>query len=175
MQAAKIHDNISALRWLLGNWKCVNGIINYPTLECPIKFNETLIFSTTGEPLLNFTSIRWNPKNRQPTDLEGGFLKINKDRKSVSLLTSHNMGIATIEEGVLKHNSLFVATRWIGASCFGKDKIIGLTRSFHLNKKGQLIYKIQKATPEIRTLTDSVFAVFDKDIDETATIEYNYR
>lgn len=161
MNIGKMHEKLKSLSWIIGDWKSITAVVNYPTMKNPINYNEHLSFTSLGQPLLNYRSLTWNADNGAPMHLESGFLRIDEDETSVSFLIAQSFGVATVEEGAVKDNSIFTKSSAIGHMNFVRQKVILLERCYRLNDKGQLEYTLMMET--IRTpLTHHVGVVYEK-------------
>lgn len=168
MKPSTFHTATKPILWLLGKWKTTSGIMTYPTLECPLKYHETLCFKCWGQPMLNYSSFAWDPKTLKPIYSETGFLKISNDLNlTVSLISCQNFGVATIEEGKIKGLAIEIATK--GLHCIGKAKgvdhvVNAVARSYVLSNDGTLEYRMKMAVQGI-PLTQHLHAIYEKTAD----------
>lgn len=161
MNIGKIHEKLKPLCWIIGEWKSVTAVANYPTMKCPINFKEKLSFTSVGQPLLNYRSVTWNAENGSPMQFESGFLVIDDDESSIALITAQNVGVATVEEGVVNNNTIITNSSCIGHMKFVIQKIVTIQRCYKLKENGQLDYCIMLETPQT-PLTRYVAASYEK-------------
>lgn len=161
MNISKLHDNVKPLSWLLGEWRSISAVADYPTMKNPVHYNEDLSFTSLGRPFLNYKSLTWHAENGTPMHLESGFLHVNEDATSLSFIIAQSLGIATVEEGSVKDNAITLKTSSIGHMKFVKQKVVALERCYKLNEKGQLEYTVLMET--IRTpLTQHLAVLYEK-------------
>jgi hypothetical protein len=91
-----MHDALKPISWLLGTWVSVSAKGHFPTIK-EFKYNEELSFESVGQPLLNFQAK--THINERPMHHERGFLRILPNTNQIACITSHNFGLAVIEEG----------------------------------------------------------------------------
>lgn len=161
MNIGKIHEKLRPLCWIIGEWRAITGVANYPTMKCPINYEEELSFTFLGQPFLNYKSLTWNVKDGSPMQIESGFLHIDEDETSAALITAQNFGIATVEEGLVKNNTLITNSSCIGHMKFVEQKIVTIQRCYKLNEKGQLEYCAMLETPQT-PLTQYATACYEK-------------
>ncbi|CAH1174157.1 unnamed protein product [Phaedon cochleariae] len=162
MQPGKLNDIVKPLCWLMGTWKSISARVSYPTMKCPVDYCENLVFESVGQPLLNYHSLTWNPKDKSPMHLESGFLRIDQDGCSVSFLIAQNFGIATVEEGCVEGSSISTESKSIGSTNFIKGQVVAIHRNYCLNEQGQLVFKMKLQTPKV-PLTDHLHVVYEKE------------
>ncbi|XP_072380589.1 peroxynitrite isomerase THAP4-like [Diabrotica undecimpunctata] len=160
-KTTKIADVVKPLSWLVGTWKSVNACCMFPTMKEPVKYNELLTFSSIGDPFLIYNSLTWDEKNTKYMHVEGGHLRIMEDGCSVTLLTSQNFGICSVEDGKLENNSIQVDASVISHSKFCPKKVCGIRRCFCLNKEGKLEYKMCLQTEDV-PLTEHLVVCYEK-------------
>ncbi|XP_018578632.1 uncharacterized protein LOC108916813 [Anoplophora glabripennis] len=142
-------------------WRSLKAVVNYPTMKCPINFEEKLSFTSFGQPLLNYRSITWNAETGSPMQLESGFLHIDKDGTSIALIAAQNFGVAVVEEGLVVGNTIITNSSCIGHMKFVKQKIVTIQRCYKLNENGQLDYCVMLETPQT-PLTQHIAACYEK-------------
>ncbi|XP_060536006.1 peroxynitrite isomerase THAP4-like [Cylas formicarius] len=157
----KTHEILKNLRWLVGKWKSVSAVANYPTMKSPVEYTETLEFRSEGQPLLNYFSVTRNPKNGSVMHLECGYLRIDDDEKTVAFLTAQNFGLSTLEEGYVEDKTMIVGTACIGIMKFAKQTVLGLHRCYRLNENGRLEYCAMMETPQTPPVVH-ITAVYEK-------------
>ncbi|XP_018573555.1 THAP domain-containing protein 4-like [Anoplophora glabripennis] len=161
MNIGKIHEKLKSLSWMVGEWKSITAVVNYPTMKSPVNYNENLSFTSLGQPFLNYRSLTWNTENGAPMHLESGFLRIDEDEVSVSFLIAQSFGVATVEEGTAKDNAIITNTSAIGHMKFVRQKVVRLQRYYKLNEGGQLEYTVLMETPRT-PLTQHVAVLYEK-------------
>lgn len=161
MKIGKIHEKLKSLSWIVGEWKSLTAVVNYPTMKSHINYNENLSFKSLGQPFLNYRSLTWNAETGAPMHLESGFLRIDEDDTSVALLIAQSFGVVTVEEGVVKGNSIITNTSSIGHMKFVREKVLSLQRCYKLNEKGQLEYIAMMETLHT-AVTHHVHVLYEK-------------
>ncbi|KAJ8924183.1 hypothetical protein NQ315_006974 [Exocentrus adspersus] len=162
MNVTKIHEKLKPLSWIIGEWRSVTAIVNYPTMKHPVSYTEKLSFvSHQGRPFLNYQSLTWNDLDNSPMHSESGFLHIDDDATSVALILAQAFGVVTIEEGEVKDNTINTTSSHVGHMRLVKHKVVSITRSYRLNEKGQLEYWSMLGTPRT-PLTEHIFALYEK-------------
>ncbi|KAJ8934481.1 hypothetical protein NQ314_013356 [Rhamnusium bicolor] len=161
MQIGPVHEMVKPLCWIIGTWKSISAVINYPNMKSPLNYCEHLSFVSLGQPLLNYTSLTWNAGDRSPMHLESGFLHIDQDGCSVAFLVAQKFGAATVEEGLVRNKFLILSTSCIGHMKFVKKEVVSLLRHYSLNDKGQLQYHTMMQTIDA-PLTDHMNALYEK-------------
>lgn len=161
MKIFKVHEKLKPLCWIIGEWRSVTAVANYPTMKCPIRYEGKLCFTSLGQPLLNYVSLTWNAKDGYPMEMESGFLHIDEDGTSIALITAQNFGIAMVEEGLVKDNTIITNSSCIGHTKFVEQKIVSTQRCYKLNEKGQLEYCAMLETPQM-PLTQYIAACYKK-------------
>ncbi|XP_056648877.1 uncharacterized protein LOC130900451 [Diorhabda carinulata] len=162
MAAMNPEQLLKPLHWITGTWKSINATVNYPTMKSPINYKELLSFTNFGFLLLGYSSLTWNPETKALMHVEGGHLRIAEDGCTVSLLTSQNLGICTVEDGTVKDKYMELTASIISRSKFNKKKVCGITRCYTLNDKGQLEYKMMLQTDKV-PLTDHLKVLYEKE------------
>lgn len=212
MEGRSITKCFEALNIFIGKWTSICAEVNYPTMQKPVKFNEILEFKHMGQPLLNYTSVTSHPQNKSVMHLEHGFLRVDEDRCTLAFLTgklyfytfikntlfydnirwvfgfffasAQNFGIATLEEGYVKDNTIALSTACIGIMKFAKQTVLSVHRCYRwltaflrfwvnnkiiiilnssLNEKGELEYTMMLETPQT-PLTKHVEVTYKKEI-----------
>lgn len=151
---------VKPLKWITGRWNAVKAVVSYPTM-CPLNYGETLCFQWVGQPLLCYSSKTFHLKDKSPIHLEAGFLRIDP-QKNVTLITAQNFGITTVENGKVGQDFMFFKSKEIGNTKFIKAEVCSITRCYKINEKGQLVFSLKMATPDV-SLTDHLYAVYDRD------------
>nr|XP_023023332.1 THAP domain-containing protein 4-like [Leptinotarsa decemlineata] len=156
-----MHEMVKPLQWLMGTWKSISAKVMYPTMKT-VDFEEKLCFLSAGQPLLNYSSTTWNPKDKAPMHLEYGYLRIDEEGCLVALLTAMNFGISTVEEGTLQEKSLTTNSKSIAHTKFAKMPVVALQRCYCLNDKCQLSY-ILKMQTERTPLSTHLECLYEKE------------
>nr|XP_023023333.1 THAP domain-containing protein 4-like [Leptinotarsa decemlineata] len=154
-----MHEILKPLKWLIGTWRPIMARVVYPTMKCPVDFDEKLCFLSAGQPVLNYTSTCWHPKVKHLMHLEGGYVRIDEHGCLVTFLTAQNLGISTVEQGVLKDKSLETVNKTISTTTLSNMQILAIERVYILNDKGQLSYtlRIQTAHTPLATHVDCLY------------------
>lgn len=161
MNIGKLHVDLEPLSWLIGEWKSITAVAEYPTMRNPVHYNEDLSFISLGRPFLNYKSLTWHAEKGTPMHLESGFLHVSEDAAWLSFLIAQSYGVATVEEGVVKDKTITLKSSNIGHMKFVRKKVVSLERCYKLNEKGQLEYTAMMET--VRTpLTRHITVVYEK-------------
>ncbi|ERL92339.1 peroxynitrite isomerase THAP4 [Dendroctonus ponderosae] len=167
MTTKGLHAVLRNLHWLVGKWTSISAEVSYPTMQKVIKFDEVLEFKFMGQPLLTYSSVTTNPQNKGVMHLENGFLRVDEDQCTLAFLTAMNFGLASLEEGYVKGNTVVLASACLGIMKFAKQSILAIHRCYRLNDKGELEYTLLMETPQT-PLTLHVEAVYRKECTESA-------
>lgn len=125
---------LNPLRWLLGKWRSISAVATYPTIQ-PFEYCEELNVSCIGQPMLNFNSITWDPKDRHPIHIEAGFIRINETNGELCFLNVHNRGFVVIEVGQVRGEEIRFKTSYVKCMSFIKGAIVcDLERVFKMVK-----------------------------------------
>ncbi|KAJ8674070.1 hypothetical protein QAD02_005332 [Eretmocerus hayati] len=163
MNKLPMHNALQPLAWLEGIWRTESlGAGKFPTIS-PFKYCEEIIFSSIGQPMLNYTAQSWHPDKKVPMHREVGFLKIVPSTCKVSLFVAHNFGLTTIEEGEVTNQELCLSSTSVTRKEEGSKPpaVLQIKRVFKLVDEAlhQTLYMATENTPEI---TEHLHAVYKK-------------
>lgn len=137
--------NLDKLSWLIGCWQSVSAEIFGESKIT--SFSEQIQFSFTGQACINFRTRSWNPITKMPMHFESGYLRVQPGTDTVSLVSSHNFGVTSIEEGVLVDNIIMLKSKSLSRMSFAKPpKVTQLDRTFQLMSDGSFQIKADMAT-----------------------------
>ncbi|XP_056642305.1 uncharacterized protein LOC130448802 [Diorhabda sublineata] len=162
-QSNNLHEALGPISWLEGTWRSVKGVMDHPKIKVPFLFDEIISFTSMGhQPLYYYTSVATNPQDKNALlHLEVGHLIIN-ECKAVGLLAVHRFGCTTIEQGLLKNDTVLeMSSCEIGSSKFIKKPLYGTYRIYSLNRHGQLTYKLALASYPGK-LVDHIWCTYEK-------------
>ncbi|MDQ3662045.1 MAG: FABP family protein [Actinomycetota bacterium] len=137
---APLHENLSALSFLLGTWGG-RGEGHYPTIE-PFSYTEEARFWHAGKPTLFYAQRTWSQRDSAPMHAESGFLRVGP-QGVVELVLAHSFGIAEVSEGKLTGSRLDLRSRDLIPSSSAKH-VEALRRSLEVSG-GLLNYTIDMA------------------------------
>lgn len=133
-----IHPVIESLKFLIGKWESVETKGQYPTIDS-FSYNEILEFENIGQPLLNYSSKSLHPETGRPMHLESGFLRVKPESNQVALVTAHNFGLVSVEEGTVNNGEITLQSVSIARMSFAKEpQVTGLRRTIQLKDDGKL-------------------------------------
>lgn len=160
--AKPMPEAIKSLSWLLGTWRCQEQAQGaYPTIQ-DFKYGDEIVFSNVGQPMLNYTSVTWHPEFKFPMHQESGFLRMKLGTDQVSLILSHNFGIASVEEGQVLDKSLVLKSKEISRMSFAKEPAVTeIHRTIKLVDENTLHQVVLMATTKT-PLTQHLEATYKK-------------
>ncbi|XP_063704642.1 peroxynitrite isomerase THAP4-like [Culicoides brevitarsis] len=135
-----INPAIEPIKFLIGTWEATEAKGHYPTIS-DFSYNETLVFDSIGQPLLNYSSKSYHPETNKPMHFESGFLRINPGTQNLAFMVSHNFGLAILEEGTVDENEkrISLESKTIARMSFSKEpEVTGLRRTIQLLPDGNL-------------------------------------
>ncbi|KAL1512546.1 hypothetical protein ABEB36_002127 [Hypothenemus hampei] len=162
MAEKNLQTVLKNLHWIIGKWSSISAEVRYPTMQEVVKYEEELEFKYMGQPLLMYSSITRNPKTSTVMHLENGFLRVGDDQSTLAFLTAMNFGLATLEEGYVKGNSIVLSSACIGIMKFAKQAVLSINRCYRLNEKGELEYTLLMETPQT-PLTKHAEAIYRRE------------
>uniref|UniRef100_A0A914XKU8 THAP4-like heme-binding beta-barrel domain-containing protein n=1 Tax=Plectus sambesii TaxID=2011161 RepID=A0A914XKU8_9BILA len=161
-----VHERLAHVKWLIGNWKSVEGEVMYPTMKEPVKIIEILEISHKGNPVFNYRARAINAETGKPMHEEEGFIKVSKqpeDHTTVALLLAHANGVADISEGTVDVNAksmeLHSHMNKIQTPSFVPQTVTQMKRVIQRTDDDTLVQTLQMATPTTE-LTDHIRTVF---------------
>lgn len=100
MECVPLHKALESLTWLEGTWRTESqGNGKYPTIK-DFSYYEEISFTSLGQPMFNYTAQSFsNSDLKKPMHRETGFLRVKPGTDEVTLLSTHNFGLTTIECG----------------------------------------------------------------------------
>ncbi|CAG9789707.1 unnamed protein product [Diatraea saccharalis] len=98
MVQSNVHEALTPVAWLAGQWTTKEGRGYYPNIP-EFQYHEDLEFSCIGQAMFNFLSKSANPETQAPMHQERGFLWIKPGTKELAFMVSHNFGLTSLEEG----------------------------------------------------------------------------
>ncbi|XP_076234674.1 peroxynitrite isomerase THAP4 [Calliopsis andreniformis] len=154
MNRLPMHEAIKPLAWLKGTWVTdTPGVGIFPTIKS-FKYHEEISFTSIGQAMLNYSARSWNPETKKPMHYEVGYLKIIPNTNKVCLMLSHNIGVNTIEEGVLGDKVIKLKTTSVTRPTEGGQQpaVWELQREFKLNGDclEHTLYMATSNTPELQ-------------------------
>ncbi|XP_017754463.1 PREDICTED: THAP domain-containing protein 4-like [Eufriesea mexicana] len=169
MKELPMHEVIKPLAWLKGIWKTKDpGVGKFPTIKS-FTYCEEMTFTSIGQPMLNYVAKSWNIDTGNPMHYEVGFLKIIPNTNIIQLLLSHNFGVTTVEEGVIKDKIIELKATNIGRPTDGikSPAVIELRRQFELIGD-YLHHTLYMATENTPKLQEHLHAVYVKKNEDTS-------
>jgi len=159
-----VHDAIKPLSWLLGKWKSTQASGKYPTIK-DFSYTEELEFSHVGQPILEYKLSSFNATTGAPMHREHGFLRMKPGTNEVALFSAHNMGLAGMEEGLVKNdeheNELTVETTSLGRMSFGSAPAVKRIKR-QLTRTGDKLEQIMYMETANTDLTEHLRAIYEK-------------
>ena len=137
---APLHENLSALSFLLGTWRG-RGEGDYPTIE-PFSYTEESRFWHAGKPFMFYAQRTWSQRDGAPMHAESGFLRLGP-QGAVELVLAHTFGIAEVSEGTVAGSSLELKSRALIPTS-SATQVEALRRSLEVSE-GLLRYGIDMA------------------------------
>lgn len=152
---------LKPLCWFVGKWRSISALATYPTIP-PYEYCEELNVTCLGQPILNFNSLTWSPKHRNPVHIEAGFIRINETNGELAFLTAHNRGLVAIEVGRVSGEEIRFKTSHVKCMSFFKEpRVCALERVFKM-VKGQLNLTLSLQTSRT-PLTKHLEVVYERD------------
>lgn len=143
--ADPVNITLDKLSWLIGCWQSVSAEIYGENRT--IQYAEQIKFSFSGQACLKFQSRSWNPESNSPMHFESGFLRVQPGTDTVSLVSSHNFGLTSIEEGIMVNKIIVLKSKSLNRMSFAKPpRVTELNRTFQLNPDGSFQIKADMAT-----------------------------
>ncbi|XP_076750151.1 peroxynitrite isomerase THAP4 isoform X1 [Xylocopa sonorina] len=169
MKQLAIHEVVKPLAWLRGTWRTKSpGAGKFPTIK-PFAYCEEVIFSSIGQPMLNYSARSWNADTKKPMHYEVGFLKVVPNTKKVHLLLSHNFGVTTIEEGVFEDKLVKLKTTHVARPTESQtqSRVIELQRNFELvgDCLQHTLYMATETTPELQEHLRATYVKYSEETD----------
>jgi len=100
----KFHPGLAPLSWLFGTWRSIEAVVSFPTIDT-VHFTERLEITPTEQDVLcvaNYNSTTWKDcPAKTELHVERGFIKVETESQTISLITSHQFGLAEISKGTL--------------------------------------------------------------------------
>lgn len=96
-QSIPENSPIKPLEWIVGKWTSFEATGEFPTIK-KFEFNETVEFKFIGQPVINFSSITYEPQTGSPKHLEEGFVRVKPGTNTVALINSHISGMVQYSE-----------------------------------------------------------------------------
>lgn len=155
-----IAEALKPLEWLLGKWKTVEATAIYPTMK-DFSYAEELEFTHNGQPNIQFTLSSFNPESKAPMHREIGFIRIKPGTNCVAFISSHNIGLADLEEGVVEGQQLTLETTNLGRMSFGKPPAVEKLKRV-IRREGDFLEQIVDMATSNTPLTQHLSARYQK-------------
>jgi len=150
LQGNPVHEAVKPILWILGTWEAVEGKGTYPTIT-PFTYGERVVFSSLGQPILNYSSHSWHPTKMSAMHLESGFLRIKPGTQHLAFMVSHNFGLTTLEEGEVSDTTISLSSKQISRMSFAKDpEVTKINRTWSLLDEDtleQVVFMETRNTP----------------------------
>jgi hypothetical protein len=140
----KLHNNLNKVEYLIGKWRGKGKGI-YPTIKS-FEYGEEIIFTHVGKPFIYYYQKTWNLETGAPMHSESGYIRFPSSDKA-ELILSQPTGIASVEEGEVRNNSISLFCKKIQRSETSKHPwVIQYNRKFDLGSDGTLHYTMDMQT-----------------------------